>query len=134
MLINIPDVLKVGNLKGDRKSYWLYTNHPFDNRKREEAFDANCFEKGLEVLARVLGLSDILYLSFVFIYILALFPRFCDRQVEESRSEESAAAFRPVARGCAVGVWSGTVRISDILYLSFVFINILALFPRFWKA
>jgi hypothetical protein len=32
----------------------------------------------------------------------------------------------------AVGVWSGTVRLSDFLYLSFVFIDILALFPRFY--
>ena len=31
-------------------------------------------------------LSDFLNLSFVFIDILGLFPRFCDRQVEESRS------------------------------------------------
>jgi hypothetical protein len=45
--------------------------------------------------------------------------------------EESAAAFRPPARGCAVGVWSGTVRLSNFLYLSFVFIDILALFHRF---
>jgi hypothetical protein len=29
-----------------------------------------------------------------------------------------------------VGVWSGTVRLSDFLYLSFVFIDILALFPQ----
>jgi hypothetical protein len=31
-----------------------------------------------------------------------------------------------------VGVRSGTLPVRDILYLSFVFINILALFPRFW--
>ena len=35
----------------DRRSYWLYTNDPFDNRMREEAFDAHGFEKGLEVPA-----------------------------------------------------------------------------------
>jgi acyl-CoA synthetase (AMP-forming)/AMP-acid ligase II len=35
-----------------------------------------------------------------------------------------------LCRGPAVGVWSGTVRLSDILYLSFVFIDILALFRR----
>ena len=29
-------------------------------------------------------------------------------------------------------VWSGSARLSDFLYLSFVFIDILALFPRFW--
>jgi type IV secretion system protein VirB4 len=51
MLIKTPDVSKVGNLNVDRKSYWLYTNDPFDNRLREQAFDAHGFEKGLEVLA-----------------------------------------------------------------------------------
>jgi hypothetical protein len=35
----------------DPKSYWLYTNDPFDNQKRREAFETYGFEKGLEVLA-----------------------------------------------------------------------------------
>jgi hypothetical protein len=35
----------------DRRSYWLYTNDPYDNQKRREAFDAYGFEKGLDVLA-----------------------------------------------------------------------------------
>jgi hypothetical protein len=35
----------------DPKSYWLYTNDPYDNRKRAEAFDKHGFAKGLEVLA-----------------------------------------------------------------------------------
>lgn len=35
----------------DAKSYWLYTNDPFDNRKQREAFEKYRFEKGLEVLA-----------------------------------------------------------------------------------
>jgi type IV secretion system protein TrbE len=51
MLIKNPDVSKVVNLNVDPKSYWLYTNDPYDNRKREEAFAAHGFEKGLEVLA-----------------------------------------------------------------------------------
>jgi hypothetical protein len=51
MLIKTPNVSKVANLNVDRKSYWLYTNDPFDNRRREQAFDAHGFEKGLEVLA-----------------------------------------------------------------------------------
>jgi len=51
MLIKTPDDSKVGNLNVDWKSYWLCTNDPFDNRKREEAFDAHGLEKGLEVLA-----------------------------------------------------------------------------------
>jgi len=51
MLIKNPDVSKIVNLKVDPKSYWLYTNDPYDNRKREEAFAAYGFEKGLEALA-----------------------------------------------------------------------------------
>jgi type IV secretion system protein TrbE len=51
MLIKNPDVAKVANLNVDSKSYWLYTNDPYDNRKREEAFAAHGFEKGLEILA-----------------------------------------------------------------------------------
>jgi type IV secretion system protein TrbE len=50
-LIKTPELAKVANLCVDRKSYWLYTNDPYDNRKRAEAFAAHGFEKGLEVLA-----------------------------------------------------------------------------------
>lgn len=50
-LIKTPELAKVANLNVDRRSYWLYTNDPYDNRKRKEAFDAYGFEKGLEVLA-----------------------------------------------------------------------------------
>jgi type IV secretion system protein VirB4 len=50
-LIKNHEVAKVANLEVDAKSYWLYTNDPFDNRKRAEAFTAHGFEKGLEVLA-----------------------------------------------------------------------------------
>jgi type IV secretion/conjugal transfer VirB4 family ATPase len=51
MLIKTPTVSKVANLNVDPKSYWIYTNDPFDNRKREEAFAEHGFEKGLEILA-----------------------------------------------------------------------------------
>jgi type IV secretion system protein VirB4 len=51
-LIKTPELAKVANLSVDRKSYWLYTNDPYDNRKREEAFAAHGFAKGLDVLAR----------------------------------------------------------------------------------
>jgi type IV secretion/conjugal transfer VirB4 family ATPase len=51
MLIKNPEIAKVANLEVDPKSYWLYTNDPFDNRKRKEAFETYGFEKGLEVLA-----------------------------------------------------------------------------------
>jgi type IV secretion system protein TrbE len=50
-LIKTPELAKVANLHVDRRSYWLYTNDPYDNRKRQEAFDAYGFEKGLDVLA-----------------------------------------------------------------------------------
>ena len=50
-LIKTPELAKVANLTVDRKSYWLYTNDPFDNRKRKEAFERYGFEKGLDVLA-----------------------------------------------------------------------------------
>jgi len=43
----------VANLHVDRHSYWLYTNDPYDNRKRQEAFLAHGFERGLEILAGV---------------------------------------------------------------------------------
>jgi hypothetical protein len=51
MLIKNPDIAKVANLYVDPKSYWLYTNDPFDNLKRHQAFEAYGFEKGLEILA-----------------------------------------------------------------------------------
>jgi type IV secretion/conjugal transfer VirB4 family ATPase len=50
-LIKTPELAKVANLTVDRKSYWIYTNDPFDNRKRKEAFETHGFEKGLELLA-----------------------------------------------------------------------------------
>lgn len=50
-LIKNHEMAKVVNLEVDAKSYWLYTNDPYDNQKRAEAFDKYGFEKGLEVLA-----------------------------------------------------------------------------------
>jgi len=49
-LLKTPELSKVANLNVDAKSYWLYTNDPYDNRKREEAFEKFGFDKGLEVL------------------------------------------------------------------------------------
>ncbi|MGH9739610.1 MAG: VirB4 family type IV secretion system protein [Candidatus Acidiferrales bacterium] len=49
-LIKTPELAKVANLTVDPKSYWLYTNDPYDNRKRKEAFEKYGFEKGLEIL------------------------------------------------------------------------------------
>jgi type IV secretion/conjugal transfer VirB4 family ATPase len=50
-LIKTPELAKVANLNVDPKSYWLYTNDPYDNKKRKEAFETHGFERGLEVLA-----------------------------------------------------------------------------------
>jgi type IV secretion/conjugal transfer VirB4 family ATPase len=50
-LIKTPELAKVVNLTVDAKSYWLYTNDPYDNQKRKAAFEQYGFEKGLEVLA-----------------------------------------------------------------------------------
>jgi type IV secretion system protein TrbE len=50
-LIKTPELAKVANLNVDRRSYWLYTNDPYDNQKRKEAFEVYGFEKGLDVLA-----------------------------------------------------------------------------------
>jgi type IV secretion/conjugal transfer VirB4 family ATPase len=50
-LLKTPELAKVANLHVDRRSYWLYTNDPYDNRRRKEAFDRYGFEKGLSVLA-----------------------------------------------------------------------------------
>ena len=52
-LIKTPELAKIVNLNVDPKSYWLYTNDPFDNQKRKEAFETYGFAKGLEVLAGV---------------------------------------------------------------------------------
>ncbi len=51
LLIKTPELAKVVNLHVDPKSYWIYTNDPYDNQKRREAFAAYGFEKGLEALA-----------------------------------------------------------------------------------
>jgi type IV secretion system protein TrbE len=52
LFIKRPDMAKVLNLHVDGKSYWLYTNDPNDNQRREEAFRAHGFAQGLEALAR----------------------------------------------------------------------------------
>lgn len=51
-LLKRPDYAKVLNLQVDPKSYWIYTNNPADNYKRDEAITKYGFEKGLEMLAR----------------------------------------------------------------------------------
>ena len=50
-LLKTPELAKVANLHVDPRSYWLYTNDPYDNRKRQEAFARHGFESGLDILA-----------------------------------------------------------------------------------
>jgi len=52
ILIKRPDLAKVVNLHVDPTSYWLYTNSPYDNARRREAFERHGFERGLEILAK----------------------------------------------------------------------------------
>jgi len=51
-LLKRPNLAKVLNLEVDRKGYWLYTNDPYDNEKKREAFEKYGFEEGLDILAR----------------------------------------------------------------------------------
>jgi hypothetical protein len=51
-LIKNHEIAKVANLEVDPKSYWLYTNDPFDNRRRAEAFEQHGFERGLACRGR----------------------------------------------------------------------------------
>jgi type IV secretion/conjugal transfer VirB4 family ATPase len=52
ILVKRPDLAKVVTLNADRKGYWLYTNSPYDNQKKREAFERYGFKQGLEILAR----------------------------------------------------------------------------------
>jgi type IV secretion system protein TrbE len=51
-LIKTPELAKVLNLEVDPKSYWIYTNDPYDNQRRQEAFKTHGFERGLDWLAQ----------------------------------------------------------------------------------
>ena len=51
-LLKRPDHAKILNLNVDPKGYWIYTNSPYDNQRKREAFARYGFERGLEVLAR----------------------------------------------------------------------------------
>jgi len=52
ILLKRPDRSKILNLNVGAKDYWLYTNNPFDNQKKREAFEQHGFEEALEILAR----------------------------------------------------------------------------------
>jgi len=51
VLVKRPDFSKVLNLSVDPQGYWIYTNSPYDNQRKREAFVRYGFERGLEVLA-----------------------------------------------------------------------------------
>ena len=40
-LMKTPNSPRSRNLHVDPQSYWLYTNDPYDNRRRKEAFEAH---------------------------------------------------------------------------------------------
>jgi type IV secretion system protein TrbE len=52
LLLKRPDFSKVLELNVDAMSYWLYTNNPYDNQRKQEAFDRYGFEKGLSILSK----------------------------------------------------------------------------------
>jgi type IV secretion system protein TrbE len=52
VLLKRPNLAKVVNLHVDPTEYWLYTNSPYDNARRQAAFEKHGFERGLEVLAQ----------------------------------------------------------------------------------
>jgi type IV secretion system protein TrbE len=51
-LLKRPHLAKVVNLHVDPTEYWLYTNSPYDNARRRQAFEEYGFERGLELLAQ----------------------------------------------------------------------------------
>ncbi len=51
ILVKQPGFAKVVSLNVDRRSYWLYTNSPFDNVKKRQAFERYGVAEGLEILA-----------------------------------------------------------------------------------
>jgi type IV secretion/conjugal transfer VirB4 family ATPase len=51
-LLKRPYLTKVLNLEVDQKGYWLYTNNPYDNEKKREAFEQHGVREGLNILAR----------------------------------------------------------------------------------
>jgi type IV secretion/conjugal transfer VirB4 family ATPase len=50
LLIVRPDLTKVLNLEVDPRSYWIYTNDPNDNARRDDAIRRFGFEGGLDYL------------------------------------------------------------------------------------
>ncbi|MCE5306095.1 MAG: DUF87 domain-containing protein [Acidobacteriales bacterium] len=52
ILVKRPDFAKILNLNVDPVGYWLYTNSPYDNQRKREAFARYGFDGGLEALAR----------------------------------------------------------------------------------
>jgi type IV secretion system protein VirB4 len=51
MFLHTPDVSKVLTLEVDRKSYWLFTNSPIDNARRDELIKRYGLARALELLS-----------------------------------------------------------------------------------
>ena len=51
-LLKRPDGSKILDLDVDEREYWIYTNNPKDNERKEEAFARYGFREGLEALTR----------------------------------------------------------------------------------
>jgi type IV secretion/conjugal transfer VirB4 family ATPase len=52
LLVKRMDFAKVLRLNVDPKSYWLYTNDPYDNQRKQEVFDRFGLHDGLQILAK----------------------------------------------------------------------------------
>jgi type IV secretion/conjugal transfer VirB4 family ATPase len=52
LLLKRADFAKVLTLDVDSKSYWLYTNNPYDNQRKEEAIGRLGLTEGLEFLSK----------------------------------------------------------------------------------
>jgi type IV secretion system protein VirB4 len=51
LLVKRPDLAKVVQLNVASKDYWIYTNSPYDNERKQQAFERLGFERGLEFLS-----------------------------------------------------------------------------------
>jgi type IV secretion system protein TrbE len=51
ILVKRPDLAKVIQLNVSQRDYWIYTNSPYDNQRKREAFAKYGFERGLDFLA-----------------------------------------------------------------------------------
>jgi type IV secretion system protein VirB4 len=59
LLIKRPDMAKVVQLNVADKDYWIYTNSPYDNDKKRQAFERLGFEGGLDFLGAPTRAGDL---------------------------------------------------------------------------